>query len=173
MVAQRVYALALGYEDLNDHEQLRQDPRLPAAPIDPGPRPLGILRRVAPGGGPSHPSGPTLPAWRHGRNVGALRANSTEVSGNRAYTFPLIPALRRYSVQLLSARVPVQTLTERGIKRERRGCDDGDVGSGVKSITTTTIRSLYESFGYLSSHAEVDPIGGSVCSVRHSLVSVC
>jgi len=26
MVAQRVYGLALGYEDLNDHEQLRQDP---------------------------------------------------------------------------------------------------------------------------------------------------
>lgn len=28
MVAQRVYALALGYEDLNDHEQLREDPLL-------------------------------------------------------------------------------------------------------------------------------------------------
>ena len=26
MVAQRVYGLALGYEDLNDHEQLRRDP---------------------------------------------------------------------------------------------------------------------------------------------------
>ena len=26
MVSQRVYGLALGYEDLNDHEQLRQDP---------------------------------------------------------------------------------------------------------------------------------------------------
>ena len=26
MLAQRVYALALGYEDLNDHEQLRTDP---------------------------------------------------------------------------------------------------------------------------------------------------
>src|ERR1700747_3179880 len=26
MGAQRVYGLALGYEDLNDHEQLRQDP---------------------------------------------------------------------------------------------------------------------------------------------------
>jgi hypothetical protein len=25
MVAQRVYGLALGYEDLNDHEQLRKD----------------------------------------------------------------------------------------------------------------------------------------------------
>jgi hypothetical protein len=26
MVAQRIYGLALGYEDLNDHEQLRKDP---------------------------------------------------------------------------------------------------------------------------------------------------
>src|SRR3979490_2337847 len=28
MLAQRIYGLALGYEDLNDHEQLRQDPLL-------------------------------------------------------------------------------------------------------------------------------------------------
>src|SRR6266699_3508418 len=28
LVAQRVYGLALGYEDLNDHEQLRDDPLL-------------------------------------------------------------------------------------------------------------------------------------------------
>lgn len=28
MRAQRVHGLALGYEDVNDHEQLRQDPRL-------------------------------------------------------------------------------------------------------------------------------------------------
>src|SRR6059036_3552390 len=28
LVAQRVYALALGYEDLNDHDQLRSDPTL-------------------------------------------------------------------------------------------------------------------------------------------------
>ena len=26
MLSQRVYGLALGYEDLNDHEQLRNDP---------------------------------------------------------------------------------------------------------------------------------------------------
>ena len=26
MLAQRIYGLALGYEDLNDHEQLRSDP---------------------------------------------------------------------------------------------------------------------------------------------------
>src|SRR3954451_15204537 len=28
MQAQRIYSLALGYEDLNDHDQLRQDPLL-------------------------------------------------------------------------------------------------------------------------------------------------
>ena len=28
LVAQRVYGLALGYEDLNDHEELRRDPLL-------------------------------------------------------------------------------------------------------------------------------------------------
>ncbi len=28
LLAQRIYALALGYEDLNDHEQLRCDPLL-------------------------------------------------------------------------------------------------------------------------------------------------
>src|SRR3989442_5346708 len=28
LVAQRVYGLALGYEDLNDHDQLRNDPLL-------------------------------------------------------------------------------------------------------------------------------------------------
>src|SRR5713101_1863633 len=28
MISQRIYGLALGYEDLNDHEQLRQDPLL-------------------------------------------------------------------------------------------------------------------------------------------------
>ena len=28
MLSQRIYGLALGYEDLNDHEQLRTDPLL-------------------------------------------------------------------------------------------------------------------------------------------------
>src|SRR5271157_5516398 len=31
LVAQRVYGLALGYEDLNDHDQLRKDPLLAVA----------------------------------------------------------------------------------------------------------------------------------------------
>ena len=43
MVAQRVYGLALGYEDLNDHEQLRADPLL--AVLVEHPDPLGLQRR--------------------------------------------------------------------------------------------------------------------------------
>ena len=35
LVAQRVYALALGYEDLNDHDELRNDPLL-AVPVAEG-----------------------------------------------------------------------------------------------------------------------------------------
>src|SRR5512136_2637518 len=31
MLAQRIYGLALGYEDINDHEQLRRDPLLATA----------------------------------------------------------------------------------------------------------------------------------------------
>ncbi len=37
MVRQRVYALALGYEDLNDHEELRSDPALQTAVDTDGP----------------------------------------------------------------------------------------------------------------------------------------
>jgi len=37
LVAQRVYGLALGYEDLNDHEQLRQDPLLAVLAEKPDP----------------------------------------------------------------------------------------------------------------------------------------
>jgi Transposase DDE domain group 1 len=38
MLAQRIYGLALGYEDLNDHEQLRHDPllRVLAGKVEPG-----------------------------------------------------------------------------------------------------------------------------------------
>src|SRR5258708_28135780 len=43
MIRQRVFALALGYEDLNDHEQLRQDPLLAvmAGNAQPGTEALG------------------------------------------------------------------------------------------------------------------------------------
>jgi len=37
LVAQRVYALALGYEDLNDHDQLRHDPLLAVLAEKPDP----------------------------------------------------------------------------------------------------------------------------------------
>ena len=56
MVRQRVYALALGYEDLNDHEQLRQDPLLQmmAGKAEPGSEPLAgksTLNRMELGSG--------------------------------------------------------------------------------------------------------------------------
>src|SRR3954453_20857812 len=43
LVAQRVYALALGYEDLNDHDDLRSDPLL--ATVVGKHDPLGKVRR--------------------------------------------------------------------------------------------------------------------------------
>jgi hypothetical protein len=56
MVRQRVYGLALGYEDLNDHEQLRQDPLLGlmAGKTEPGSEPLAgksTLNRMELGNG--------------------------------------------------------------------------------------------------------------------------
>ena len=45
LVAQRLYALALGYEDLNDHADLRRDPLLAVAADKPDP--LGTHRAVA------------------------------------------------------------------------------------------------------------------------------
>jgi Transposase DDE domain group 1 len=56
MIRQRVYGLALGYEDLNDHEQLRQDPLLCAiaGKAQPGAEPLAgksTLNRLELGSG--------------------------------------------------------------------------------------------------------------------------
>jgi hypothetical protein len=56
MVAQRVYALALGYEDLNDHEQLRQDPLLHVL--------AGQAKMGEPLAGKSTYSGCTFRGWR-------------------------------------------------------------------------------------------------------------
>ncbi len=44
LVAQRVYALALGYEDLNDHDQLRHDPLLAVLAEKPDPSGEGRAR---------------------------------------------------------------------------------------------------------------------------------
>src|SRR2546426_5295312 len=49
LVGQRVYGLALGYEDLNDHDDLRRDP-LPGTFGGEG-GPTGALRPPEPGGG--------------------------------------------------------------------------------------------------------------------------
>src|SRR5271156_6040925 len=56
LISQRVYALALGYEDLNDHDQLRQDPLLGlmVGKSDPGAEPLAgksTLNRMELGNG--------------------------------------------------------------------------------------------------------------------------
>lgn len=56
MVRQRVYGLALGYEDLNDHDQLREDPLLAvmAGKAEPGAEPLAgksTLNRMELGNG--------------------------------------------------------------------------------------------------------------------------
>jgi hypothetical protein len=46
MLAQRIYGLALGYEDLNDHEQLRHDPllRVVAGKAEPGQEALAPVK---------------------------------------------------------------------------------------------------------------------------------
>jgi Transposase DDE domain group 1 len=59
MLAQRVYGLALGYEDLNDHEQLRHDPLLAvlAGKAEPGQQALAgksTLNRMELGDGTPH-----------------------------------------------------------------------------------------------------------------------
>ena len=59
MLAQRIYGLALGYEDLNDHEQLRHDPLLGvlAGKAEPGTDPLAgksTLSRMELGDGLPH-----------------------------------------------------------------------------------------------------------------------
>jgi hypothetical protein len=59
MLVQRVYGLALGYEDLNDHEQLRNDPllRVLAGKAEPGQEALAsksTLNRMELGDGTSH-----------------------------------------------------------------------------------------------------------------------
>lgn len=68
LLAQRIYALALGYEDLNDHERLRLDPLLAAAcdKLDP----LG--------------QGRFNPAHRGVALAGASTLNRLELSNNRS-----------------------------------------------------------------------------------------
>lgn len=68
LLSQRIYGLALGYEDLNDHEQLRHDPLLAAAcgKLDP----LGADR--------------LNPAFRGIALAGASTLNRLELSNNRS-----------------------------------------------------------------------------------------
>ena len=68
LLAQRLYALALGYEDLNDHAQLRRDPLLATACEKRDP--LGQDR--------------CNPADRGAALAGAATLNRLELSNNRA-----------------------------------------------------------------------------------------
>ena len=57
LVAQRIYGLALGYEDLNDHDQLRRDPLLAMLVGKVGPHRPGADAETGPGqalGGQEH-----------------------------------------------------------------------------------------------------------------------
>ena len=67
LLAQRIYGLALGYEDLNDHQQLRRDPLLAAA-----------CEKVDPLGGDR-----CNPRHRGVALAGAATLNRLEWSGNR------------------------------------------------------------------------------------------
>ena len=49
LVAQRVYGLALGYEDLNDHEELRNDPLLAVLVEKANPSSQVLAGKVRPG----------------------------------------------------------------------------------------------------------------------------
>jgi len=68
LLAQRIYGLALGYEDLNDHEQLRLDPLLATA-----------CEKADPLGGDRF-----NPAHRGVALAGASTLNRLELSGNRS-----------------------------------------------------------------------------------------
>ena len=79
LLAQRIYGMALGYEDLNDHEQLRLDPLLAAACEKADP--LGRDR--------------FNPAHRGVALAGAATLNRLELSGNRqgrCHKLPHAPA---------------------------------------------------------------------------------
>jgi len=68
----------------------------------------------------SHEGGPKGPGCRCERNVGTLRANGVAMSGQGGCGMFSAGTPASYSLQLLSARVSVQTLTEHGLNREGR-----------------------------------------------------
>jgi len=74
LLGQRVYGLCLGYEDLNDHDQLRRDPMLAVA-VDKA-DPLGTNRRQAPDRGKALAGKSTL---------NRLELTGAEVSGQERY----------------------------------------------------------------------------------------
>ena len=75
LVGQRVYGLCLGYEDLNDHDQLRADPTLAVA-LDKA-DPLGNTRRQTVDRWKALAAKCTLKGSGADRIVGAIRFRST------------------------------------------------------------------------------------------------
>jgi len=70
---------------------------------------------------PSWPVAPCIQAGGHQSNVGDLRAHGAAILGQGARAARFHPALALHTqLQLISARVPVQTLTEHGLNREGR-----------------------------------------------------
>ena len=91
LLAQRIYGLALGYEDLNDHEQLRRDPLLAAA-----------CEKADPLGGDRF-----NPAHRGVALAGAATLNRLELSSNRhsrCHKLPHDPAQIEACLLRLGAR---------------------------------------------------------------------
>ena len=75
LVAQRVYGLALGYEDLNDHDQLRRDPLLAVLAEKPRPdgREPGAGTRPGQGAGGQEHAEPVGADGRGGERGGTLQ----------------------------------------------------------------------------------------------------
>jgi hypothetical protein len=51
LIGQRVFGIALGYEDLNDHDELRHDPLMAVLAGNPRVQARGLARRLRAGGG--------------------------------------------------------------------------------------------------------------------------
>src|SRR6266852_6194378 len=89
LVAQRVYGLALGYEDLNDHEELRHDPLL-AVLVEKGDASrerLAGKKHVepagtdgSPGGGPGTLQKDRVGSWGGGSDIGGSVSASARAS---------------------------------------------------------------------------------------------
>ncbi len=101
LLGQRIYGLCLGYEDLNDHDQLRTDPMLAVAveKADPLGKKPAAGRRPGKGVGRQVHAEPVGTDRRAGRWPGAVQEDrhgwrqDRPVDGRRVYRGPRIGAL--------------------------------------------------------------------------------